>query len=281
MGVNSPTLLHEIRDKVRFVNRQRWFRLAVRGKKGESAKGFFDSYPRFFTTSSTNPHRDRLNQRHRAMIESNAGIIAGRRILDIASHDGRWSFAAHMAGAEHVLGIEARTHLIESARGNVRQYEVSEKRVEFVQGDALTALDSLPAGSFDTVFCFGFLYHTIDHMPLLRKIARLGPRNLVIDTAIAIGPASIIEVREEDIAPESAGAVGELGHPTMTVKGRPTRSALELMLRAAGFRPVRYYDWLQAGIKKWDTLSDYYVGSRITLTCAVGGEREPLERNGK
>ena len=74
----------------------------------------------------------RLNQRHRALIQSNAAVIAGRRVLDIASHDGRWSLAASMAGAEYVLGIEARQHLAEAARDNMREYGVPAGKVEFV-----------------------------------------------------------------------------------------------------------------------------------------------------
>jgi 2-polyprenyl-3-methyl-5-hydroxy-6-metoxy-1,4-benzoquinol methylase len=262
---NNPNLLNEIQERVKFVNRQLWCRLVVKGK-GDSSRGFFDDYPKFFITSRTAAAPDRLNQRYRALIESNREIIAGRRILDLASHDGRWALAAHKSGASHVLGVELRTRLIEAARSNMQEYSVPQNAVEFVQGDVLAELDRLEAGRFDTVFCFGFLYHTIDHMPLLRKIARLKPRHLVIDTVISVRPANIIEIRDEEIENESNGAVGEPGRPTRTVSGRPTKSALELMLRAAGFQPRRYYDWLHAGIERWDDVADYYIGTRVSLT---------------
>lgn len=265
-SATRPSVLDEIRDRVRFVNRERWFRYVVSRRKTAIGQGFFDSYPRFFESSTTGPTRNRLQQRFRALIESNANIITGRRILDIASHDGRWSFAAHKAGASYVMGIEARAHLVEAAQTNIREYGISDEKVEFIQGDVLSELDRLGDIQFDTVFCFGFLYHTIDHMPLLRKIARLKPRNLIIDTAVALGDANTIDVREENIDQESAGAVGELGHPTKTIKGVPTKSALEMMLRATGFGKVRYYDWFHAGIERWDDLHDYYVGIRTTLT---------------
>jgi 2-polyprenyl-3-methyl-5-hydroxy-6-metoxy-1,4-benzoquinol methylase len=268
----SPTLMSEIQQRLRFVNRERWFRLVVRGKNNSVAHGFFDRYPRFFSTSTTASQRDRLNQRHRALIESNGDVIAGRRILDMASHDGRWTLAAHKAGAKHVLGIEARSHLIEAAHSNMSEYGVPGDQVEFRQGDVLAELDRLESGSFDTVFCFGFLYHTIDHMPLFRKIARLRPTNLVIDTAISIRPANIIEIRDEQIDEESAGAVGEPGSPARTVIGKPTKSALELMLKAAGFQPLRYYDWFKAGIRRWDDLPDYYLGARVSLTAVARAE---------
>jgi len=268
MNANAkcPTLLCEIQERVRFVNRQWWCKLVVKGKGSSDGPGFFDRYPQFFATSLTAAKPDRLNQRYRALIESNSEIIAGRRVLDLASHDGRWSLAAYKAGADFVLGIEARTRLIEVARSNMREYGVPEHKVGFVQGDVLAELDRLESGCVDTVFCFGFLYHTIDHMPLLRKIARLKPRNLIIDTAVSVRPTNIIEIRDEETENESNGAFGEPGRPARTVTGRPTKSALELMLRAAGFRPQRYYDWLHAGIKRWDDVADYYIGTRVSLT---------------
>jgi ubiquinone/menaquinone biosynthesis C-methylase UbiE len=233
--------------------------------------GFFDSYPRFFSTSATLAMPNRLNQRHRALIQSNADIISSRSVLDIASHDGRWSLAAHKAGAKYVLGIEARQHLVEASRANMRDYGVPEGQVEFVQGDVMIELDQLESGLFDTVFCFGFLYHMIDHMPLLRKIARLKPTSLVIDTAISTRLGSIVEVHDEAVQNESAAAIGDPGNPARAVKGYPSRAALELMLKAAGFPVLRYYNWQNVDIKPWDDLKDYYLGRRVsvTATCAT------------
>lgn len=268
--MGNPTLLSEVQERLWSVNRERWFRTMVRWKSHARSVGFFDSCPRFFSTSATASAPDRLNQRHHALIQSNTGIISGRSVLDIASHDGRWSLAAHKAGAEYVLGIEARQHLTEAARVNMREYRVPEGQVEFVQGDVMVELDQLESGRFDTVFCFGFFYHTMDHMPLLRKIARLKPTSLVIDTVISTRLGSIIEVYDEAIEHESAAAVGDPGNPARAVKGYPSRAALELMLKAVGFSTLHYYNWRSVGIKRWDDLKDYYLGTRVSVT-AIGG----------
>ncbi len=135
---------------------------------------FFDAYPLFYSTSINAP-RNRLNKRYRAIIEANDAIIRGKSVLDIASHDGRWSFAAHKAGARYVLGIEAREYLVQNARQNLREYQVPEQQVQFVRGDVFEELDRLDPGTFDTIFCLGFFYHTMHHMLLLNKIARLRP----------------------------------------------------------------------------------------------------------
>jgi len=218
--VGNPTFLAKLEERLWSVNRDRWFRMMVSGKGYAPSAGFFDSYPRFFSTSSTASVPDRLNQRHRALIQSNADIISGRSVLDIASHDGRWSLAAHKAGAQYVLGIEARQHLTEAARANMREYGVPAGQAEFLQGDVMVELDRLESGRFDTVFCFGFLYHTLGHLSLFRKFERLKPRSLVIDTAISARTGSIIEVRDEPEL-ESAAAVGDPGNPARAIKGIP------------------------------------------------------------
>ena len=74
--------------------------------------GFFNVYSRFLETSQTGASLNRLNRRHEAIFGSFPEIYVGARVLDIASHDGRWSFAALKAGAAHVIGVEPREHLI-------------------------------------------------------------------------------------------------------------------------------------------------------------------------
>src|SRR6266446_801015 len=89
---------------------------------GAPKRGFFDQYPRFYSTSMVSPSPERLNERYRALISPNEEFIRGKTILDLAAHDGRWSFAALKAGARHVTGIEGRAHLVESAIATAQEY---------------------------------------------------------------------------------------------------------------------------------------------------------------
>ena len=82
------------------------------GAQGAPKPDFFSEHPEFFETSQTGAHPNRLRARHRAIIEHNVAIIAKRSILDIASHDGRWSHTLHhhflvqqfgRIGAQHVI----------------------------------------------------------------------------------------------------------------------------------------------------------------------------------
>ena len=65
----------------------------------DDPRGWFARYPRFLSSSRTDVRGRRMAYRHRALIERHASILDGARVLDLASHDGRWSFAALQAGA--------------------------------------------------------------------------------------------------------------------------------------------------------------------------------------
>jgi len=231
----------------------------------DNGQGFFDAYPAFFETS-TSGHRNRLNKRYRAIIEPNLDIIQGKSILDIASHDGRWSLAASKAGAEHILGIEARDHLVKHAQENLRKYGVPDGQVEFVRGDVFDVIQTLEPGRFDTVFCLGFFYHTLYHMELLNGIARLSPQHLILDTCIDVDPDPMVIVHFEDTTHETAGALPDEGNGSLLLVGHPTRKALEMMLRAVGFN-CRYIDWHAMGIRNWEFIQEYHEGLRVTVVA--------------
>ena len=148
-----------------------------------SASGFFDDYPRFYETSRTTPYRDRLNLRYEAIFAENRDVFAGARVLDIASHDGRWSLAALKTGASHVVGIEARPELVANAEATFEHYGIVRDQYRFVAGDIFEAVADVDM-RFDVVLCLGFLYHTLRYNELMSKISRLRPHHLIIDTEV-------------------------------------------------------------------------------------------------
>jgi len=237
--------------------------------------GFFDEYPLFYSTSKTSAFPNRLNQRYRACIEWNEAAIRGQRILDLASHDGRWSFAALKAGATNVVGIEARDYLVQAAGANLRKYGVPEDSFRFIAGDVFEALDGIEPQSVDTVLCLGFFYHVANHMLLLSKIARLKPKYLILDTALYVDPYNVIVLYAEN--PEGEANAARIGSdrigsdpPTLIVSGAPSKAALELMLSNFGWT-FAYFDWHRAGVRRWDDIVDYHEGWRVTLrvNCAL------------
>ena len=96
---------------------------------------FFDDHPEFLETSHTAATKGRLNLRHLAIIKENEDILRGRSVVDIASHDGRWSYAALEAGATRVIGIEGRQSLVENAKRTLAAKGVPESRYTMIKGD--------------------------------------------------------------------------------------------------------------------------------------------------
>jgi hypothetical protein len=154
---------------------------------------FFHQFPRFVETSETGPWLDRLNARYLALIHANRDRISGARVLDLASHDGRFTFAALQNGAARVVGVEHDPDLVAAARDNLELQGAARERYEFVLGDMFERIPEIE--QCDIVFCFGILYHINDHMRLLQTIAEHQPRTLIIDTNISLLPDAVVEVR--------------------------------------------------------------------------------------
>lgn len=236
--------------------------------RAERTPGFFDQYPRFYETSTVGTSQgERLNERYRALISSNEELIRDKTIIDLASHDGRWSFAALKSGARHVTGIEGRAHLVENAIATTRDYGISADRYRFIVGDVFEQIDFIPPNTIDTVFCFGFFYHTTSHMLLLSKIDRLNPKNMILDTEIDDTTTDlIVRLRKEKIAREQCSVVGLPADPNHALVGKPSRTALETMLTSYGWT-FSYYDWHSAGIKDWHGMRVYRDNKRVTMVA--------------
>jgi 16S rRNA G966 N2-methylase RsmD len=227
---------------------------------------FFDEYSQFYHTSKTKPFPNRLNKRYEALIESNINLIKNKSILDIASHDGRWSFAALKNDAKYVLGIEGRKELVENSIKNMKMYKISDTKYDFVVGDIHEEIKKLKQNTFETVFCFGFFYHTLDHNLLLREIKRLNPKNLILDTVISNLDLPIIELIEEDSDVEMYAIKNSENKNKNVLVGHPSKKAIEHMLENLGFE-YHYYDWHDGHIQNWNDLESYESKRRITLVA--------------
>jgi SAM-dependent methyltransferase len=225
---------------------------------------FCDLYPRFLETSETVPARSRLDARWRATIGWNEAILAGRRVVDLGCHDGRWSFAAFKAGAAHVTGIEARPHLIRKAEQNFGHYGVPADSYRLITGDAIEVLRGLKAGSIDVVLCLGFFYHTLEHMRLLLEARRLGAEYVIVDTSISPVPEPIVALAFEAVDdPRHAVDYGGTGAGKALV-GAPSKSGLLAMLDYAGYE-AEFFDWQSNRVDDWSDLPDYAAGLRVTV----------------
>lgn len=231
---------------------------------------FFDDHQRFAESSSTSSNLRRLNLRHAAIIDANRDILAGARVLDIASHDGRWTCAALEAGARHVTGVEPRPELVRHAQANMRAYGHRDDSYAIIEADIFDVLKdpALSQQHFDVVMCLGFLYHTLRYSELLGGIRVLAPGHLVVDTAVIRHEDRFVRVGIDRTDKESAAAPNSLAHEGRMLVGRPSVAALEMMLDLYGFTVEKYFDWqtLIAENPKSKT-NAYGNGRRVTVRC--------------
>jgi len=234
---------------------------------------FFDDHPRFLETSETAAGRDRLNLRHEAIITGNRHILEGARVIDIASHDGRWSCAALRAGAQHVIGVEARPDLVNHSRENMAHYGISPDAYHFECGDVFDVLGDrrLKRADADVVMCLGFLYHTLRYPELFAGIRRLRPKYLILDTAVYDSTEKVVRIFNESTDKQSSAVAGHGARKGRILTGWPSVPALELMLSMWDFKVEEYVDWEGLVAAHPDlraaSVHQYTQGRRITARC--------------
>ncbi|MCW2795177.1 class I SAM-dependent methyltransferase [Nocardioides sp.] len=233
---------------------------------GAPVPGFFDEFPHFYDSSETSAFQWRLNLRHEAIVAENQGILAGARVLDIASHDGRWSAAALHGGAASVLGIEARPELVARSVENMQRSGLEASTFEFVEGDVFRVL-AAPPEDIDVVFCLGFFYHTLRHHELFARMRQTQARHLVIDTEVHPGDEPVIRVGKEFVHRQGNAVGDEFSFGDTVVTGRPTPSALADLAAGHGYRLERRTDWprLLTRHPDADHVGDYRAGRRMTF----------------
>lgn len=231
------------------------------------AHRFFDDYPHFYDTSETSPQPWRLNLRYEAIFREHADLFAGARVLDIASHDGRWSFAALRTGAAHVVGVEARPELVEAATANLTSYDAAPESFDFLTGDVFTVLAQEQV-EVDVALCLGFFYHTLRYNELWTRLRGTGARHILIDTLIephAEGP--VIRLAHEPVSRQGNAVPDDFSFGDQVMTGRPTLPALRLMGRMYGYSLVGTSDWaaLLRDNPEADGIGDYRQGRRVTV----------------
>jgi Methyltransferase domain len=202
---------------------------------------FFDFLQKEHRYSSTRNSVNRLNKRHRFLIEPYRSDIEGSSVLDIGAYDGRWAYALSAAGAREVVGIEAR----EESMAKFAAYPPGpvKDRVRFERGDVQEVLPRLAAegGQFEVVALFGFLYHVMDHYNLLKMIARLRPRLVIIDSEFCTNPGAIIRLAREKTDNDHNSIAHVPGQSKVPV-GIPSKRALTWMAASLGY-DVEWADW--------------------------------------
>lgn len=202
---------------------------------------FFDKYSEFLDTSIVGNWPDRLNARYEAIIAANKPLFDGARVLDLASHDGRWSFAALDAGAASVCGVEARPELVAAANSHMESLGISPDRYRFVAGDMFEQKDVFKE-RFDVILCLGVFYHTTRHVELLHLIRSTNAPTLILDTSLCPlnGNFSYIGIESSEHPANGAETIGVQDGKILVAY--PTVGTVQMMLEHFGYT-VQEVNW--------------------------------------
>ncbi len=222
--------------------------------------GVFDFVDRLAAYGHMEAPSRRLNLRYRYIVEPFAEAIAGARVLDLAAHDGRWSYALAHAGAAEVIGVEGRQSLID----RFAEFPESEAkaRVTLLCDDIFTDLEARVAAGerFGVVAVFGIFYHITEHYRLLTLIRALDPALIIVDSEfVDVGNPLIqlaIEKTETDL-----NSIQRFPGQDKTVIGIPSRGAMEKMAQTLGY-DCAWQDWETLPPEERGKVRDYFRTSR-------------------
>ena len=241
----------------------------------------------FLETSYVASHIERLNWRSEVLLANNREAIANKRVLDLASHDGRFSYACLALGARHVTGVEGRAHLVSRADESLSSLGYAREKFHFVHADLFDYLQDVEPGSFDIILCFGVFYHMIKQVEFLRQISRIKPAHLILDTFVAKEHTEKVDFWRIHLAlrrmiravgdtfrnrKRNAGCLvfkyerSQKDGATIDSSGLiawPTGSLVEVLLRYYGFE-FKDIDWHGQAIDDWSRIKDYKTGKRLS-----------------
>ena len=210
----------------------------------------------FLETSRVYATVDRLNYVCEMLLTRNLHAIRDKNILDIASHDGTYSYACLQLGAKYVVGVEPRSHLVHDAIENLTSLGHKTSEFTFIEDDIFNYLPAIEPGQFDTILCFGFFYHTTRQTELLAQINRIKPKYFILSTRIENFklPRSKLQGINRWECRETAGFMAfyyenprqdmATIEPTR-LTGTPSKSLVEALLKDHGFK-FKQLSWNRA-----------------------------------
>ena len=233
----------------------------------------FDHLTEFAPTDTL---KNRLIERRKRIIDQNLVYLEGKRVLDLASNNGRWAYTAAAAGAAEVVGVEGRQDKVEEARSFIAEFNL-DKKVTFHVGDIYDWLFENKE-SFDTVLLLGIYYHIMDHYMLLKLIARAQPSCIIIDSGFIRTFKPYIWLKQED--PNlHLNALPAFPGQKEEIVGHISLGLMNQFAWNCGYKcePVM---WDPAEVEDKESVQDYMMGRRYTLRLTkMQGNADPNWRD--
>jgi hypothetical protein len=126
-----------------------------------------------------------LNARVENLLGNHLDSIKGKRVLDMASHIGTFSYAALQMGAEFIQGVDTEKRTVEKCMELFNTQKLDGEKYKFEVRDAFDLLENAPENSWDTIFCFGMLYYTTEPLRLLKLMRKAARDCILLDTFTA------------------------------------------------------------------------------------------------
>ena len=127
-------------------------------------------------------HADRVVMLREAVHLAFPGGLGGRATLDVGCHEGSFSHRLLEMGAESVVGVDVREPNLRRAR--LVADALGTKAVSWVCADAEDLAAAVGGRSrFALTLAYGLIYHCENPVRVLRQIASVTERAIVIETA--------------------------------------------------------------------------------------------------
>ncbi len=200
-----------------------------------------------------NRQRERERYFFAALLALTGGSLAGRRVLDLGCGSGYWALKAADAGAEFVLGVDARERAVEQAQLVFEARGVEPARYRFEQANATEHVES----GYAVVLCLGLLSHVARPLDLLAAIARAQPELVVIDTEVSRQRLPVFELARP------YGTEDSVEHPFVLV---PSPAAVAELAGHFGYSTLA----LAPRVEGWSGMGDYRRRRRLAFICSRG-----------
>ena len=209
-----------------------------------------------------------VNAYGQILLANNRQFIEGKRVLDLASHDGRHTYASLALGAERVTSVEARAASLDRGRPIIdRDFP---GKTDFVVGDLFDFLPTVAPGEFDTLLCFGFLYHTIRQVEIVEQARRMGVETFLLATFVTKRKVLTRRGLKEQPGLKLIYEDPECIRNTIEKTGLaawPNCSFLEHVLEAYGFRHRKLRPG-DSGISEWRGLEEFKKGRYVAYVAS-------------
>jgi methyltransferase family protein len=199
-----------------------------------------------------NRQRERYRYFFDALLELTGGSLAGRRVLDLGCNAGFWSLAAAQAGADFVLGVDARQSYIDQSALVFEAKGIDPSRYRFERANIF---ELALAESFDVVLCLGLMSALCKPFELFELMSGAGAQLIVIDTEVSRERLSVFELAR----PYNTSDAVE--YPLGLV---PSRAAVVELASQFDFDTLA----LAPDISDYTGMSDYRRKRRLAFMCS-------------